>query len=97
MSYHSPNQSSSSNKKVLGGGSSARVAAMPTQTPGIVSKTLGSTGSEKIEKPAKPTISMDELGLATGAEKNKKGYLSTYLEGQTPYNRLSSFLEAGRI
>jgi hypothetical protein len=50
-----------------------------------------------LEKPLKPTISMDELGLATEAEKTKKGYLSTYLEGQTPYNKLSSFLGSKKI
>ena len=50
-----------------------------------------------IEKPAKATISQDELGLATAAEKNKKGYLSTYLEGQTPLNKISSFLGSKKL
>lgn len=95
MSYHSPNQASSSNKKVLGGGSAARMPVMPSPTM--------SGGMPKIEnqvsleKPVKPTMSMDELGLATAAEKNKKGYLSTYLEGQTPYNKLSSFLGSRKL
>lgn len=55
------------------------------------------TNTTGLERPLKPTIAMDELGLATAAEKNKKGYLSTYLEGQTPYNKLSSFLESKKI
>ena len=61
---------------------------------GNMSKTVDPAG---IEKPVKPTISMGELGLATEAEKNRKGYLSTYLEGQTPYNKLSSFLGGKKI
>lgn len=51
----------------------------------------------QLGSPAKPTIKMDELGIATEAEKNKRGYLSTYLEGQTSYNKLSSFLGNKRI
>lgn len=93
MSYHSPIQSSSSNRKVLGSGSSARMS-MATHMSGNMSKTVDPAG---IEKPVKPTISMGELGLATEAEKNRKGYLSTYLEGQTPYNKLSSFLGGKKI
>ena len=94
MSYHSPIQSSSSNRKVLGSGSSARMPIMATQMSGNMSKTVDPAG---IEKPVKPTISMGELGLATEAEKNRKGYLSTYLEGQTPYNKLSNFLGGKKI
>ena len=67
------------------------MAALPS---GNMSKNIDPVG---LEKPAKPTISMDELGLATAAEKNRKGYLSTYLEGQTPYNKLSSFLGGKKI
>lgn len=67
---------------------------MATLTTGNMSKSVDSVG---LNKPAKPTISMDELGLATEAEKNRKGYLSTYLEGQTPYNKLSSFLGGKKI
>ena len=67
---------------------------MATTTNGNMSKNIDPAG---IEKPVNPTISMDELGLATAAEKNRKGYLSTYLEGQTPYNKLSSFLGGKKI
>lgn len=95
MSYHSPIQSSSSNKKVLGGGSAARMAVMPS--PPMASGMPKIENQVSLEKPAKPTTTMDELGLATGAEKNKKGYLSTYLEGQTPYNKLSSFLGSRKL
>ena len=94
MSYHSPIQSGSSSRKVLGSGSSARMPVMATQMSGNMSKTVDPAG---IEKSVKPKISMDELGLATEAEKNRKGYLSTYLEGQTPYNKLSNFLGGKKI
>ena len=85
MSYHTP--TTSTGKKILG--SPQRMPSMATKTTGNMTANI--PGS-KIETPTKPTIGMDELDLATTAEKNKKGYLSTYLEGQTPYNKLSNFL-----
>lgn len=48
-----------------------------------------------LQAPEKPTITTEELGLVTEAEKKRKGYLSTYLEGQTPMNKLSNFLGGG--
>lgn len=94
MSYHSPIQSSSSGKKVLGGGATARMPTQQSKSTANMSKTIDPVG---IERPAKPIISMDELGLATEAEKNRKGYLSTYLEGQTPMNKISNFLGSRKL
>lgn len=85
MSYHSPE---TSGKKTLGG-STARMPSMAVNTGANMT---ANTTTAKLKNPVQPTIGMDELGIATSAEKSKRGYLSTFLEGQTPLNKLSSFL-----
>lgn len=89
MSYHSPTNVRSGSSKVLGGATSR----MPSSTPAKSAKAVNI--GPGLQAPEKATISMDELGLATEAEKKRRGYLSTYLEGQTPVNKLSNFLGGG--
>lgn len=91
MSYHTP--ITASGKKVLGG-STVRMPTMATTSVGTKSVNVSPV---QLDKPASPSISMDELGLATNAEKNRKGYLSTYLEGQTPINKISNFLGGKKL
>lgn len=88
MSYHSPTPRASSGKKVLSGGA----VRMPLQSTVSVGTKSVNTSPINLDRPVLPTISMDELGLATEAEKNRKGYLSTFLEGQTSNNKISNFL-----
>lgn len=94
MSYHSPTNIRAGSSKVLGG-ATARMPAM--SAPGFGIKAVKSNNQFNLTKPDTPTLSMDELGLSTEAEKNRRGYLSTYLEGQTSYNKVSSFLGGSRI
>ena len=94
MSYHSPTNVRSGSSKVLGG-ATARMPAMSATGVGVKSVKLNDNLG--LEKPYSATLSMDELGLSTEAEKKRRGYLSTYLEGQTSYNKVSSFLGGNRI
>jgi hypothetical protein len=109
LSYHTPTSGIAAkqlaaltnnldNKKALGNSTAVATktrARMPSLTAAVGGKSV-SVGNN-IEAPEKATISMDELGLATAAEKNRKGYLSTYLEGQTPINKISSFLGGKKL
>ena len=84
MSYHSPDTS-----RNLRAGN----ARMPTQsTTGSANRTANVPKTQPL-KADKAGIYMDELGIATVAEKNKRGYLSTYLEGQTAPNKISNWLK----
>lgn len=96
MSYHSPTPRAASGKKVLSGGTANAALSTRVRAPGQATVSAGTksvnTSPVKLDRPVLPTISMDELGLATEAEKNRKGYLSTFLEGQTSNNKISNFL-----
>ena len=94
MSYHSPTNIRAGSSKVLGG-ATARMPAM--SDPGFGIKAVKSNNQFDLTKPDTPTLSMDELGISTEAEKNRRGYLSTYLEGQTQHNKMSNYLGSNRI
>ena len=91
MSYHSPTNVRSGSSKVLGGAT----ARMPSSS--VVSPGKSPNIGPSLQAPEKAAITTEELGLATEAEKKRRGYLSTYLEGQTSYNKVSSFLGGNRI
>ena len=98
MSYHTP--TTTSDKKVLGGSTARAALGTRARMPQSASAPGGKSvnvSPVQLEKPVSPSISMDELGLATAAEKNRKGYLSTYLEGQTPINKISNFLGSKKL
>lgn len=108
MSYHTP-EVSGKKVLGGAGARSATVRAPMSSTPTTLStgnKKSGSSGSAKKSSSGlpslteyvnsgilKPTISTEELGLVTDAERNRKGYLSTYLEGQAKSNKISNFLK----
>lgn len=91
MSYHSPDITK--NKSL--GSAAARMPVMPKNTVGNISKNVAP--ASPAGSTTEPKIYMDELGIATAAEKNKKGYLSTYLEGQTPMAKLSHLLGGTKL
>ena len=84
MSYHSPDTS----RNLRAG--NARMPSMSTANMGNMTIDAPKTQPLKADKAG---IYMDELGIATVAEKNKRGYLSTYLEGQTAPNKISNWLK----
>lgn len=84
MSYHSPDTS----RNLRAG--NARMPSMSTASMGNMTIDAPKTQPLKADKAG---IYMDELGIATAAEKNKRGYLSTYLEGQTAPNKISNWLK----
>lgn len=84
MSYHSPDTS----RNLRAG--NARMPSMSTANMGNMTIDAPKTQPLKADKAG---IYMDELGIATVADKNKRGYLSTYLEGQTAPNKISNWLK----
>lgn len=47
--------------------------------------------------PGNANIKQGASAFFMDIEKNKKGFLSSYLEGQTPLNKISNFLKGKKL
>lgn len=73
--------------------------------PTMATPSMGNTPAKRIIKsdnmkliaPEKANIKQGASAFFMDIEKNNKGFLSSYLEGQTPLNKISNFLKGTKL